>query len=145
MGRLECSAVFARAVATTAALSWVSAALAESPGFGPFSTPAAPVTRDARFPTPRPSEAAGPLALPFRFYQSVVSPIDGPRCRHRPTCSRYALLAIDRHGLAGVWLAYDRLLRDGQSSAARWLPVALEDSALRVLDPLEESTFWFSR
>ncbi|MDC0711402.1 membrane protein insertion efficiency factor YidD [Stigmatella sp. ncwal1] len=82
------------------------------------------------------------LGVAYRFYQTVVTPMDGPRCSHRPTCSAYARQAIARHGLVGLWLTYDRLLRDARSSQVRPLPVALEHGRLVYLDPLEESTFW---
>ena len=47
-----------------------------------------------------------------RFYQLVISPLIGPRCRFTPTCSQYAIEAIKMHGaLKGCWLATKRLLR----------------------------------
>lgn len=57
-----------------------------------------------------------PLAVLFiglvRFYQIVLSPILGPRCRFQPTCSSYAAEAITRHGaLKGGWLAIRRILK----------------------------------
>ncbi|MFZ1983259.1 MAG: membrane protein insertion efficiency factor YidD [Desulfatitalea sp.] len=48
----------------------------------------------------------------IRTYQLVVSPLIGPACRFAPSCSQYALEAIDRHGLLkGGLLACRRLLR----------------------------------
>ncbi len=48
----------------------------------------------------------------IRFYQRAVSPFMGPSCRFTPTCSEFALDAIDRHGaLSGGWLAVKRILR----------------------------------
>ena len=48
----------------------------------------------------------------IKFYQYVVSPIIGPRCRYLPTCSEYAAEAVERHGaVAGGWLALKRLGR----------------------------------
>ena len=47
-----------------------------------------------------------------RLYQWTISPILAPRCRFLPTCSEYAIDAIDRHGpLAGGWLALKRIAR----------------------------------
>lgn len=47
-----------------------------------------------------------------RLYQWTISPILAPRCRFLPTCSEYAIDAIDRHGpLAGGWLALKRVAR----------------------------------
>jgi putative membrane protein insertion efficiency factor len=48
----------------------------------------------------------------IRFFQIVISPQDGPNCRHSPTCSAYARIAVEKHGaLLGSFLAGDRLLR----------------------------------
>jgi putative membrane protein insertion efficiency factor len=48
----------------------------------------------------------------LRAYKFAVSPFSLPACRYTPTCSEYALEAIDRHGaLRGVALAAWRLLR----------------------------------
>ena len=52
------------------------------------------------------------LILPIRFYQLSISPLFPPSCRFTPTCSRYAIEAIRRHGpLKGLWLALRRLSR----------------------------------
>lgn len=48
----------------------------------------------------------------IRTYQTVVSPLTGPTCRYFPSCSHYALVAVQRHGaLRGSWLAARRLGR----------------------------------
>jgi uncharacterized protein len=47
-----------------------------------------------------------------RFYRRFLSPLLPPGCRFQPTCSVYALEAIDKHGaLRGSLLAAKRLLR----------------------------------
>jgi uncharacterized protein len=47
-----------------------------------------------------------------RFYQVGVSPWTPPSCRYTPTCSHYAVEALDTHGtLRGAWLTLRRLLR----------------------------------
>ncbi|WP_436701986.1 membrane protein insertion efficiency factor YidD [Nocardioides sp. BYT-33-1] len=47
-----------------------------------------------------------------RGYQLLVSPLLGPTCRYYPSCSAYAVQALQRHGaLRGSWLAVRRLLR----------------------------------
>jgi putative membrane protein insertion efficiency factor len=51
-------------------------------------------------------------ALLIRIYQLTLSPLLGPRCRFYPSCSQYALEAIQRFGvLKGGWLALARLAR----------------------------------
>ena len=48
----------------------------------------------------------------IRGYQLLVSPILGPRCRYLPSCSSYALEALDLHGpWRGSWYAIRRLAR----------------------------------
>lgn len=45
-------------------------------------------------------------------YQRFVSPLFPPSCRFQPTCSQYALEAIDRFGsVTGTWLAFKRILK----------------------------------
>jgi putative membrane protein insertion efficiency factor len=52
------------------------------------------------------------LALPIRAYRLVLSPLVGFNCRYQPTCSAYALEALERHGaFKGGRLALWRLLR----------------------------------
>lgn len=52
------------------------------------------------------------LRLPIYLYRYGISPMIGPRCRFQPTCSEYALEALERHGpVKGVWLALRRILR----------------------------------
>jgi putative membrane protein insertion efficiency factor len=52
------------------------------------------------------------LVLPIRLYQLVISPLLGPRCRFYPSCSAYAVEALQRHGaVRGGWLALRRLGR----------------------------------
>ena len=47
-----------------------------------------------------------------RFYRAYISPMHGPCCRYIPTCSQYALEALEKYGaLKGGWLAFRRILR----------------------------------
>ena len=55
---------------------------------------------------------AAPAIALIRAYQLVLSPMRPPTCRFYPSCSAYALTAIERFGvLRGSWLAARRLLR----------------------------------
>ena len=48
----------------------------------------------------------------IRFYQASVSPLFPPRCRFIPSCSQYALEAVEKYGAAkGGWLALKRFSR----------------------------------
>jgi uncharacterized protein len=52
------------------------------------------------------------LKVLIRGYQLVISPLIGPRCRFYPSCSHYAIEAIETHGaLRGVWLTIKRISR----------------------------------
>lgn len=51
------------------------------------------------------------LAL-VRFYRRAISPHMAPRCRYIPTCSQYALEAIEKYGaIRGGFMALRRVLR----------------------------------
>lgn len=54
----------------------------------------------------------GALVLVLRFYQAVLSPLIPAACRFEPTCSQYAIEAIQKHGpWRGVRLTAVRLFR----------------------------------
>lgn len=53
-----------------------------------------------------------PLIAAIRFYQRRISPGLPPRCRYIPTCSEYALEAVEKYGaVKGGWLAARRIAR----------------------------------
>ncbi|MGV8966254.1 MAG: membrane protein insertion efficiency factor YidD [Cellulomonas sp.] len=59
----------------------------------------------------------------LRLYQRVVSPLYGTTCRFYPSCSQYALLSVQRHGVfRGTRLAVWRLLRCNP-----WNPGGVDD------------------
>jgi putative membrane protein insertion efficiency factor len=52
------------------------------------------------------------LSLPVKGYRLVFSPWVGHGCRYQPTCSAYALEALEKHGgVKGGYLAARRILR----------------------------------
>ena len=52
------------------------------------------------------------LRGPIRFYQLAVSPMMPAACRYYPSCSNYAIEAIDKYGaVRGGWLAVRRILK----------------------------------
>ncbi|WP_082126612.1 membrane protein insertion efficiency factor YidD [Allosalinactinospora lopnorensis] len=60
----------------------------------------------------RPNPVARLLILPIRGYQRFISPLFPPVCRFYPSCSAYAVQALQEHGaLRGLWLAVRRIAR----------------------------------
>ena len=58
------------------------------------------------------SPLAGLLRLAVLAYRYGLSPLLGPRCRFYPSCSAYALEALEHHGaMKGAWLSLRRILR----------------------------------
>lgn len=52
------------------------------------------------------------VAFPVRAYRLIFSPWVGFHCRYHPTCSQYALEALERHGaVRGTWLMLRRIAR----------------------------------
>jgi putative membrane protein insertion efficiency factor len=52
------------------------------------------------------------LIFLIRAYQTIISPHLGPHCRFYPSCSGYALIALEKHGLwRGGFLTLKRLAR----------------------------------
>ena len=83
----------------------------------------APHRADAREPAlPRvPARLAG---LFIRLYQLTLSRLLGSRCRFHPSCSQYALEAIERYGLVrGAWLGARRIGRCHPFHAGGFDPV----------------------
>lgn len=90
------------------------------------------------------TKGASLFYLPYIFYRDLVSPTDGPRCLHYPTCSMYAMQAVRRRGpFVGAIMALDRITSPaGISSAIREQPIYLHHGTARFLDPVEANDFW---
>jgi uncharacterized protein len=64
------------------------------------------------------------VTMPIRAYQYAISPMFGPRCKYYPSCSEYAVQAVERYGiLRGLVLAGWRLLRCNPFSGGGYDPV----------------------
>lgn len=53
------------------------------------------------------------LVLDFlKLYKTLISPFLPPACRFTPTCSEYAMQAVEKYGaIRGTWMAFKRILR----------------------------------
>jgi len=52
------------------------------------------------------------ISLPIHAYRLLLSPWVGKNCRYDPTCSAYALQALQRHGaIKGSWLSLRRIMK----------------------------------
>ena len=66
----------------------------------------------------------------IRFYQAVHAPFFFGTCRFHPTCSHYAIEAVETHGtLRGAWLAVRRILRCQPFCRGGFDPVPPADDA----------------
>jgi putative membrane protein insertion efficiency factor len=74
------------------------------------------------------------LVKMIRFYQKGISPYLPPACRYTPSCSAYAIEALEVHGAArGGWLAVRRLARCHPWGGSGFDPVPA--SASKVIRP----------
>jgi len=81
----------------------------------------------------------------IRFFQKVVSPVDGPSCDFTPSCSRYGQEAIRRHGvLLGIPMATERIVRNHHPDNPRRYPLVEHDGEIYYSDPVEANDFWWA-
>ncbi len=66
----------------------------------------------------------------LQFYKAIISPMLPPACRYVPTCSEYAMEAVERYGaIVGVWMALKRVLRCHPLAGSGYDPVVKHTSA----------------
>lgn len=65
-----------------------------------------------------------PFILLIKFYQYIISPVIGPKCRFTPTCSQYAVEALKKYGVfKGLWLALKRISKCHPGGGSGYDPV----------------------
>lgn len=125
---------------------------AGEPSWGPWSiSDDAPVlmmkadrATSARDSTAQPSSsiAATPFLWMLTFYQKTVGPVVSGRCPMQPTCSRYSVEAIRKHGpVVGIVMTADRIIHelDEQHDA----PLVKVGNRYRYADPVKNNDFWW--
>lgn len=101
----------------------------------------APATVPPRPPTASSLPAQG-LDAAVRFFQQVISPVDGARSTMYPTGSAYARQALQKHGaVMGLVMTAERLLHEGNEEQVA--PRIRKHGLLRVYDPVEANDWWW--
>ncbi len=98
---------------------------------------------------PRSAATASSRSLPkrvfdrlLRFYQQVISEVDGARSNMYPTGSDYARRVIKKHGVAlGIVLTAERLLHEGNEKQVS--PRIRKYGIWRTYDPVEANDWWW--
>jgi uncharacterized protein len=71
------------------------------------------------------------LILAIEGYRKFISPLFLPKCRFQPTCSQYAIEALERFGIfKGSWLALSRIGRCHPFHPGGYDPVPVRDEEL---------------
>ena len=87
-------------------------------------------------------ESTPVMEAPIRFFQKYLSGADGHRCPMTPSCSSYALQAVQHHGAIKGWImASDRLMRCGRDELKQ-SPTVVTRYGIRYRDPVENNDFW---
>lgn len=91
----------------------------------------------------RPSGTASlPLIALIRLYQAWFSPVYGNRCPMSPSCSRYAIDAIGKHGpVVGIVMTSGRLMHEADER--KFAPIRNAGDRYLFFDPVENNDFWF--
>ncbi|MFH2012833.1 MAG: membrane protein insertion efficiency factor YidD [Pseudomonadota bacterium] len=77
----------------------------------------------------------------IKFFQNVISPVDGDRCPMYPTCSKYSIQAFRKHGpFLGFVMTADRLIHE--RNEMQYAPTVIVNGVRRYYDPVENNDFW---
>ena len=114
-----------------------------------FAQAAANPMRAPKSPRSQAPPVSGPSSIPvqvfdayLRFFQTVISPVDGARSAMYPTGSAYARQAFAKHGaLLGFVLTAERLMHEGNERLVA--PRIRKYGRWRIYDPLEANDRWW--
>jgi len=91
---------------------------------------------------PETSLPAGVFDRMLRFYQQVISQVDGARSNMYPTGSAYARQVMKKHGaFLGIFLTTERLLHEGNEGQVA--PRIRKYGIWRIYDPVEANDWWW--
>jgi uncharacterized protein len=69
----------------------------------------------------------------LRFYKGIISPGLPAACRYVPTCSEYAIEAVDRYGaVRGCWMAVGRIMRCHPLAGSGYDPVVNKPTGAKL-------------
>ena len=92
---------------------------------------------------PEASLPAGVFDRMLRFYQQVISQVDGARSNMYPTGSAYARQVVKKHGaFLGIFLTTERLLHEGNEGQVA--PRIRKYGIWRIYDPVEANDWWWT-
>jgi hypothetical protein len=91
---------------------------------------------------PSSSIAATPFLWLLSFYQRTVGPVVSGRCPMHPTCSRYSVEAIHKHGpVMGIVMTADRIIHELDEQ--QYAPLVRVGGRYRFADPVRGNDFWW--
>ena len=80
---------------------------------------------------------------PVEFYRKYISTVIGSCCPMYPTCSKYCIDALKKHGsVVGYIMTCDRLMRCGRDEVRLSPPVRINGKR-RCYDPVRNNDFWW--
>lgn len=79
-----------------------------------------------------------PFTCFIKLYQRFLSPVNGNKCPMLPSCSRFALDALNERGGVGLIMTFDRLLRCGRDLAD--YPLIFSNGNVYYYDPVKPKT-----
>jgi putative membrane protein insertion efficiency factor len=86
---------------------------------------------------------ANSFIYPVEFYRKYISTVVGSRCSMYPTCSKYCIDALKKHGsVVGYIMTCDRLMRCGRDEVRLSPPVWI-NGKMRCYDPVRNNDFWW--